>query len=219
MSVPAYSPAVEDYLRAIYKAEEDGQRVTTMGVATALGVSGASATAMLKRLAALGLIDHLAYRGAELTAAGRREALRVTRNHRLLEQYLAITLDMPLDSVDAEADRLEHRLSDRLERRIDHALGGPTHDPHGHPIPSRELRPGAAAEQTLAQLEPGESGTIRQIPDHDPGLLTYLAHAGLLPGAHVEVGATGPFGDPLTVRTAEGETAVARAVAALIRVD
>lgn len=218
MAVRAYSAAVEDYLRGLYKLEEAGVRPTTTRLAQALGVSPGSATEMLKRLADLGLVERLAYRGASLTAAGRDAALRVTRQHRLIERYLAETLDMPLDQLDAEADRLEHKLSPELEGRIDRALGRPTHDPHGHPIPSADLEPGARTERTLAHLEPGEQATVRQIPDDDSTLLQYLDAAGLVPGARVDVTAAGPFGDPVTARTAKGETAVARAIATLVQV-
>lgn len=218
MAARAHTAAVEDYLRAIYKLEEAGERPTTTRLAHALRVSPASTTGMLKRLAELGLVERLAYRGASLTTAGRVAALQVTRQHRLLERYLAETLDMPLDLLHAEADRLEHKLSADLERRIDRALGGPTHDPHGHPIPSPDLQPGTATERTLAQVEPGQKATVREIPDDDSTLLQYLDAAGLVPGARVAVTAAGPFGDPVTARTARGETAVARAIATLVRV-
>jgi DtxR family transcriptional regulator, Mn-dependent transcriptional regulator len=134
------SDAIQDYLKEIYKLREAGERATTSAIARRLGVSPPSATSMVKKLAALELVDHAPYRGVELTDAGRKIAIEVIRHHRLLEQYLAETLGLPVDAVHDEADRLEHVLSEELEARIDKALGFPTHDPHGDPIPDAKLR-------------------------------------------------------------------------------
>lgn len=218
MAVRPYSAAIEDYLRAIYKLEEADKPVTTTGLATAMGVAPASVTAMVKRLDELGLVERLAYRGATLTAEGRRAALRVTRMHRLLEQYLAETLDIPLEAVHEEADRLEHTISELVGRAIDEALGRPTHDPHGHPIPSADLQPGTAVGRTIADLAPGESASVRQVPDDDSALLQYLEEIGLVPGAAVELLGVGPFDGPVTVRTERGETALGRSTAGLVGV-
>lgn len=133
------SDAIQDYLRAAYKLAAAGERVTTTGLARAMGVSPASTSAMVKKLAALGLVEHAPYRGLTLTPDGERVALEVIRHHRLLELYLAETLGIAVDDVHAEADRLEHVLSEELEARIDEALGFPTHDPHGDPIPDANL--------------------------------------------------------------------------------
>jgi DtxR family Mn-dependent transcriptional regulator len=211
--------AVQDYLREIYKLEEDGQRAATSRVAEAMGVSAASASTMLKRLATLGLVEHSAYRGVVLTDAGRRVALEVTRHHRLLEQYLAETLGVPLDQVHAEADRLEHALSELVEERIDLALGRPTHDPHGHPIPTAELELGATETRALAEVAPGERATVRRVPDDDGDLLRYLEDLALLPGNQVELVALAPFGGPVTFRTMAGEHAISRELAASIQVE
>jgi DtxR family transcriptional regulator, Mn-dependent transcriptional regulator len=137
---PALSDAIQHYLREIYKLAEAGGRVSTSALARRQRVSDASASAMVKKLAALGLVEHAPYRGVALTDAGERVALEVIRHHRLLELYLAETLGVDIDDVHAEADRLEHALSEKLEARIDQALGYPTHDPHGDPIPSADLR-------------------------------------------------------------------------------
>ena len=134
------SEAIQDYLKGIYKLQEGEGRVTITAVARAQGVSPASASAMVKKLAALGLIEHEPYRGARLTGAGERVALEVIRHHRLLELYLAQTLGLDVDAVHEEADRLEHVISEELEARIDRALGFPTHDPHGDPIPDANLK-------------------------------------------------------------------------------
>lgn len=131
--------AIQDYLRAAYKLQAERDRVSTTTLARAMGVSPASASAMVKKLAALGLVTHAPYRPIALTPEGEKVALEVIRHHRLLELYLAETLGIAVDEVHAEADRLEHVLSEELEARIDEALGYPTHDPHGDPIPDANL--------------------------------------------------------------------------------
>jgi DtxR family transcriptional regulator, Mn-dependent transcriptional regulator len=131
--------AIQDYLREIYKLGADGGRVSTNALAQEVGVSAASASAMVKKLAALELVEHAPYKGVSLTKAGERVALEVIRHHRLLELYLAETLGIDIDDVHDEAIRLEHVLSEQLEARIDEALGFPTHDPHGDPIPDANL--------------------------------------------------------------------------------
>jgi DtxR family Mn-dependent transcriptional regulator len=133
------SDAIQHYLREIYKLGDESRRVTVTALARALEVSPASASAMVKKLAALELLVHEPYRGVALTSAGERVALEVIRHHRLLELYLAETLGLDVDDVHDEADRLEHALSEELEARIDKALGYPTHDPHGDPIPNAKL--------------------------------------------------------------------------------
>jgi DtxR family Mn-dependent transcriptional regulator len=133
------SEAIQHYLRDIYKLGAAGDRVSVTALARSLQVSPASASAMVKKLAALGLAEHAPYRGVSLTDAGERVAVEVIRHHRLLELYLAETLGLHIDDVHDEADRLEHVLSEELEARIDRALGFPTHDPHGDPIPDAEL--------------------------------------------------------------------------------
>ena len=132
------SESVQDYLKELYKLQGDG-RASTSAVAERMGVAPASATSMLKKLAALGLAEHEPYRGARLTPSGERVAIEMIRHHRLLEQYLSKSLGVSIDAVHAEADRLEHALSEELEALIDASLGFPTHDPHGDPIPSADL--------------------------------------------------------------------------------
>jgi DtxR family transcriptional regulator, Mn-dependent transcriptional regulator len=134
------SQTAEDYLKEIYKLQAEQGRATTSALAERVGVSPPSATAMLKKLAVLKLLRHERYRGVVLTLAGEKAAIEVIRHHRLLEQYLSETLGIPVDEVHAEADRLEHALSEELEARIDESLGFPTHDPHGDPIPGADLR-------------------------------------------------------------------------------
>ncbi|HEX2346624.1 MAG TPA: metal-dependent transcriptional regulator [Gaiellaceae bacterium] len=205
--------AVQDYLKAIYALESSEERVTTSALAGRMGVSAPSATAMTKRLAELGLVERAPYRGVALTDEGRRGALEVLRHHRLLESYLVDRLGLSLADVHAEAELLEHALSEELEAKIDAELGYPTHDPHGDPIPDRELRVTHGLQRTLIDLEPGDLATISRIPDGDPELLRYLGELGLVPGSEVELGAFAPFGGPVTVRTDTGEHAISRELA------
>jgi DtxR family transcriptional regulator, Mn-dependent transcriptional regulator len=140
VSEAALTDAIQDYLKEIYKLSTDGGTASVSALARSLSVSPASASAMVKKLAALELADHQPYGGIVLTPAGEQVALEVIRHHRLLELYLAETLGVHVDDVHDEADRLEHVISEELEARIDRALGFPTHDPHGDPIPDADLR-------------------------------------------------------------------------------
>ncbi len=205
--------AVQDYLKAIYGLEAAGERVTTSALAARMGVSAPSATAMTKRLAELGLVERAPYKGVALTEDGRRSALEMLRHHRLLERYLADRLGLTLDEVHVEADRLEHALSEELEARIDEELGFPTRDPHGDPIPDRELRLKAGRDRTLADLKPGERASVSRVPNDDAELLRYLAELGLVPGSKVEVLALAPFAGPVTIRTDHGDHAISRELA------
>ena len=154
MRKPALSDAIQDYLKEIYKLGADGDRVTVTALARRLGFSAPSVSGMVKKLSALGLVQHARGRGVSLTPAGERVAVEVIRHHRLLELYLAETLGVHVDDVHDEADRLEHALSEELEERIDRALGFPTHDPHGDPIPDAELRwPSETGRRTSARAD------------------------------------------------------------------
>jgi DtxR family transcriptional regulator, Mn-dependent transcriptional regulator len=210
---PDLSVAVQDYLKAIYALEEADERVTTSALARRMRVTAPSATAMTKRLDELGLVERLPYRGVALTDHGRRGALEVLRHHRLLERYLVDRLGLSLDEVHAEAELLEHALSEELEARIDEELGYPTHDPHGDPIPDRALKLVEPVDRTLLELEPGSSVSVARVPDGDPALLRYLEELGVLPGSNLEVVAQAPFGGPVTVRTNRGEHAISRELA------
>ena len=210
---PDLTVAVQDYLKAIYVLESSGERVTTSALATRMGVSAPSATAMTKRLDELGLVERVPHRGVALTEAGRRGALEVVRHHRLLERYLVDRLGLSLDEVHAEAELLEHALSEELEAKIDAELGFPTHDPHGDPIPDRELRLVHGESRTLLDLEPGARSSVARVPDGDSELLRYLGELGLVPDASVEMLAQAPFGGPVTVRTESGEHAISRELA------
>jgi DtxR family Mn-dependent transcriptional regulator len=207
------SEAIQDYLKEIYKLERVEGRASTSRLARAMHVSPSSATSMLKKLAALGLLEYAPYRGVRLTESGTKVALEVIRHHRLLEQYLAETLGLPLDELHAEADRLEHALSEELEARIDEQLGYPTHDPHGHPIPNADLKVADRELRSLSELEPGDRATVRRVPDGDSELLRYLAELSLVPGSPVELRGSAPFGGPLTIETRVGEHAISRDLA------
>jgi DtxR family Mn-dependent transcriptional regulator len=194
------SEAVEDYAKTIFGLERrEGGPVTTSSLAGRLGVAPASVTAMLKRMAEAGLVRHEPYRGVRLTAAGRKVALEVIRHHRLIESYLAEALGMPWDRVHAEAEVLEHYISEDLEERIASALGDPDFDPHGDPIPSRDLEISAERGTSLAALEPGQHGTFSRVSDSDSAMLRYLAERGIRPGADLTVTDRQPFGGPLFV--------------------
>jgi DtxR family Mn-dependent transcriptional regulator len=218
VSKPFLSEAIQDYLKEIYKLQAAGEGATTSAIARRMGVAPSSVTSMLKKLAALGLADHAPYQGVELTDAGGQIALEVIRHHRLLEQYLAQTLGLGIDAVHAEADRLEHVISEELESRIDQALGYPTHDPHGDPIPDAALNVERPELRSLDALEPGEAATVKRIPDGDAGLLRYLAELDLLPGCLVTVRSAAPFGGPVTIDVAGSEHAISRELAGQIGV-
>src|SRR5215211_3230667 len=181
-------------------------------------VTPASATSMLKKLAALGLVEHEPYRGARLTPAGERVAIEMIRHHRLLEEYLSKTLGLPLDAVHAEADRLEHALSEELEAVIDRTLGYPTYDPHGDPIPDADLNVAAQDLTPLAALDVGTKATVSRVPDGDGELLRYLAKLKLTPGSRLEVRESAPFDGPVTVRVGGADHAISRELAAQIAV-
>jgi DtxR family Mn-dependent transcriptional regulator len=200
-SLSLRSPAVEDYAKAIYALEGRGSRsVSTTALAERLGVTAASASGMVKRLGELGLVTHRPYHGVLLTDAGRRVALEVIRHHRLLELYLVESLGVPWDRVHAEAEVLEHVLSEELEEMIAAKLGDPTIDPHGDPIPSRELTIDEGETESLATLDAGARGVFTRVSDSDPEMLRYLSDRGILPGGSFEVVERQPFGGPLFVR-------------------
>ncbi len=192
--------------------------MSTTALADALGVSPASATAMLKKLATLGLVVHERYHGATLTPTGERMALEVVRHHRLLELYLMEALGLSWDQVHEEAERLEHHLSDELEARIDRALGFPTRDPHGDPIPSPELLLQSDEMVCLSDLEAGSMTVVRRVPDGDPELLRYLATLGLVPAEEVTIVEQAPFDGPVTVEVRGSRHAIGRSLAAQIEV-
>jgi DtxR family Mn-dependent transcriptional regulator len=195
----ALSGPVEDYLKAIYDLERGAQPATTNEIALRLAISPASVSGMVRRLADQGLITHEPYRGVRLTEDGRRAALRTLRRHRILECYLTEVLGYPWDRVHDEAEQLEHAASEELIERMALALGDPTHDPHGAPIPSREGEVDETTLRTLADAAAGEQLRVRQVMDKDAERLRYLAELGIRPGALVRVLERAPFDGPITL--------------------
>jgi len=215
---PVISPAMEDYLKAIHQLAVGDGSVSAHAIAERLGVSNASVTGMMKRLAVFQLVTHEPYHGVSLTARGLTVALEVLRHHRLLELYLVEQLGMPWEEVHAEADRLEHHISEGLEDAIAAKLGQPDRDPHGDPIPARDGSMVADPTVPLASLPVGAAAVVTRVSDRLPRLLQYLAELGLRPGATVHVRAADELAGVLTVATSKAEHVLSLAVAAGIEV-
>jgi DtxR family Mn-dependent transcriptional regulator len=197
---PDLTVAVQDYAKAIYTLQTRHGSASTSDLAALLDVRPGSVSGMLRKLSALGLVEHERYRGVRLTERGRGVALEVIRHHRLLELFLVESLGMTWDEVHAEAEVLEHALSEELEELIASKLGHPTVDPHGDPIPSRELELAETSDVTLAELEPGESATFTRVSDSDPEMLRFLGERWIVPGTRLELVERQPFDGPLFVR-------------------
>src|SRR6202142_1899850 len=203
------TPAIKHYAKGIFALESrSDEPVSTNALAERLAITPGSVSAMLKRLDELGLITHVPYRGVRLTADGRRIALEVIRHHRLLESYLAEALGMPWDRVHAEAEVLEHVISEDLEALIAAKLGHPTVDPHGDPIPSADLELDEPATDRMESLQPGDEGLFVRVSDSDPEMLRYLAERGISPGERFAVRDRQPFGGPLFVVFGDREPAI-----------
>ncbi len=216
----ANTEAVEDYAKAIYSLERrDGGPVATSALAQELGVSPGTVTTMVKRLAELGLAEHEPYRGAVLTDAGERVALEVIRHHRLLETYLSEALGMPWDRVHAEAEVLEHYISEDLERIISEKLGDPSRDPHGDPIPTADLAMAADETISLAELDAGASATFVRVSDRDSEMLRFLDQRGIRPGCELLLSGRDPFDGPLYVEVDGADHALGGRLAAAMRVS
>jgi DtxR family Mn-dependent transcriptional regulator len=213
---PHVTHAMEDYLKAVYRLKEQGGTITTQRISEELGVTGPSVTNMVKRLAELRLLEHERYMGVELTPAGEKIALEVIRHHRLLELYLAETMGFSWDKVHAEAERLEHHLSDEFESKLDSMLGYPTHDPHGDPIPSPEGVVPLLSGIPLQDLPLGAPALVNRVADRDSDRLRYLGELGLYPGASVMVMERMPFEGPLRIRVDDREHIIGRPLASVI---
>lgn len=208
--------AVEDALKTIFKLVGHGEPATTSALAQRLGVTAPSVSVMLKRLTAHGLVERDANQAATLTEHGYHHATAVIRRHRLLETFLARVLDVPWDEVHAEAEVLEHAVSDRLLARIDEHLGHPIADPHGDPIPPLS---GAHSEQwgeRLEQVVAGRVFLVERVDDRDSAALRYLASIGIRPGVRLEVIERAPFGGPLWLRLNGRDEALGEQLTALI---
>ncbi len=216
---PDISEAVENSPKAIYAIEQRSGTVTTNAIAERLGVTAASASGMIKKLGSLGLVSHVPYKGVKLTEDGERLALEVIRHHRLLELYLAESLDVPWDRVHAEAEVLEHVLSEELEELIAAKLGNPTVDPHGDPIPTADLVMDERPTSSLADLNPGARATFVRISDSDPEMLRYLAERGIAPGDEFEVIDKQPFDGPTFARFGDDVHVLGGALARAMRAE
>jgi DtxR family transcriptional regulator, Mn-dependent transcriptional regulator len=215
------TPAVEDYLKAIYQLEQEEPEagsVTGQRIAERLGVASPSVTNMIKRLSELGLVEHERYRGVELSDTGERIALEVVRHHRLLERYLVEALGYGWDEVHDEAERLEHHISEALEARMAAALGDPTVDPHGDPIPHLDGSVAGADTRPLLDLTAGDAVVVHRVSDQDPKRLRYLEQLGLRPGASVRLLEILPFDGPLRLQVAGAEQVIGRSLAATVQV-
>ena len=215
------SSAIEDYAKSIYSLalRAAGGAVSTNSLAERCGVTPASASAMVKKLAERGLAVHEPYHGVKLTAAGQRLALEMLRHHRLLELYLAEHLDVPWDRVHEEAEALEHVLSEELEARIAAKLGNPTHDPHGDPIPDRDLIIDEGRTEALSNVADGTGGRFVRVSDSDPRMLRYLGERGIAIGDRCLVVGRQPFDGPITVRFGADEHVLGGTLARAMRVE
>jgi DtxR family transcriptional regulator, Mn-dependent transcriptional regulator len=209
---------VEDYLKAVYELETAGEPAETDAIAELLSIAPASVSGMIRRLAEQGLVTHERYRGARLTVAGRRAALRTVRRHRVIEAYLTIALGYSWDRVHDEAERLEHAASDELIDRMESAIGEPATDPHGAPIPSRD---GTLREPSLVPLSAlaiGDTVRVERVGDRSGEQLRYLAELGIVPGAIVRVAAREPFDGALQLRISDRAQTIGAALAAQVLV-
>lgn len=214
------SESIQDYLKAIYQLASNGQPTSTNELAERLGVAPASVTGMLKRLAAMqpALVVYQKHHGVQLTEEGQRISLQIIRNHRLIELFLVQILGYSWDEVHPEAERLEHAVSFRFGERLAQLLGEPDFDPHGDPIPDRNLNLPNLRAIPLSQVPAGQRVITRRVNTSDAALLRYLGELGLYPGARVEVLAVAPFGGPLTLRLGGSEHALGREVAGFVSV-
>jgi len=213
------SASAQDYAKAVYALEaHDGASVSTNDLAERLGVTPGSVSAMVRKLSEVGLVEHERYHGVRLTAQGRRVALEVLRHHRLIELFLSEELGMSWDRVHAEAEVLEHVLSEDLEQLIAARLGDPTVDPHGDPIPTVEFGIDEPAARSLDELPLGASGRLVRVSD-DPEMLRYLAGLGIALGDRLEVVGRQPFGGPVFVRFGAREHPIGGALARAMRIE
>jgi DtxR family Mn-dependent transcriptional regulator len=196
------SQSVEDYLKAIYKLQEEG-RVSTSELAARMEVSAASVTNMVKRLSTLGLVTYASYKGVRLSQTGEKIALEIIRHHRLLETYLREIMGYDWDKMHAEAEHLEHHISEEFENRLDQMLGYPTHDPHGDPIPARDGTLVLVESEPISSCPQGVDLTVRRVSDSSTEMLRELEALGLLPGASVKVLSGHADGTTLTVQSDE----------------
>jgi DtxR family Mn-dependent transcriptional regulator len=213
VSKRALTGQAEDYLKAIYELEQKGAAAATNDIAERLDIAPASVSGMVQRLARLGLVRVVRYKGARLTDSGRGAALKLIRRHRIIESYLVERLGFGWDDVHDEAEHLEHAASDELIERMAESIGNPTADPHGAPIPSVSGEVDETRLESIADLEEGRTVSVVRMSDRDPEFLRYLDGMGIRPGARVRIAARAPFGGPLTLEI-EGASHVVGTAAA-----
>jgi DtxR family Mn-dependent transcriptional regulator len=211
----ALSQAVEDYLKTIYKLEQN-DAASTKNIAEALHVSAASVTNMIKRLAKMGFVEYTSYRGVNLTDAGLNIALEIIRHHRLLELYLNKVMGYSWDEVHDEAEQLEHHISEQFEDRIAELLDDPTHDPHGDPIPRKNGQMPEYAVERLVEMDEGQTYVIGRVRNQDPEVLRYLEELGLIPGVKITIQEKAPFNGPITLVIEKNEQVIGYEVASMI---
>ncbi|HLV01274.1 MAG TPA: metal-dependent transcriptional regulator [Acidobacteriota bacterium] len=199
------SRAMEDYLKAIYQLSIEIDRVSTSQLAERMKCTPASVTNMLQKLSGLKVVEYAPYQGVKLTPAGRKIALEVIRHHRLLELYLSEVLGYSWDQVHAEAEELEHFISEEFEARIDEALGFPDRDPHGDPIPTKDLEISTERFLSLWEAESGQGLTVRRVNDDNPEMLRYLASIGIYPDVQLIVVEKAPFNGPVHIQIDSGQ--------------
>ncbi|MBE2189538.1 MAG: metal-dependent transcriptional regulator [Desulfobulbaceae bacterium] len=213
------SQSVQDYLKTIYKLQESTSAVSTTQIAKELDISGASVTGMLKRLAAMKLVDYNSYKGVRLTEDGTKVALEILRHHRLLELYLKESLGFSLAKVHDEACRLEHYVSDEFVERIDDLLGRPEYSPLGNPIPTKEGRIPESSYLPVTDAELNKQYIIKRIADDNHEMVAYFEEVGLIPGVDIMVLSKAPFNGPLTIKYSGKEYIVGNEVGRNIYVD
>lgn len=213
------SPAVEDYLKAIFKLSRNREAASTSSIAARLGVAAASVSGMLKRLAHQNLVEHVPYYGARLTPSGEKAAVGMIRRHRIIEVFLVEVLGYTWDRVHEEADRLEHAASDELIDRMAAVLGEPEADPHGAPIPGAGEKFVEQQYDTLGELEVHRPAIVRRVGDEDPEALRYLANRGLIPGAELTVIEHAPFNGPVRVMVEGEEHVIGRELSRHLQVE
>lgn len=208
------SATVEDYLKALYQLEqEEGAKTRVKDIAALLKVSLPSVTTMMKSLADSGYVQRTAYRGVNLTDQGRLAALRVIRNHRLIELFLVEVLGYTWDEVHAEAERLEHAMSDTLTNRIDKYLGYPRVDPHGDPIPDADGRIEKVQTKSVLEFPEKTKQSVERVMEQAADVLQFLSSKGIYPGVEIEIDRLDPFDGPIWL-IVDGETiALSRSLA------
>jgi len=213
------SKQMEDYLKNIYKLQEDSSPVTTNAIAEKMDISPASVTSMTKKLDQMKLLSYKPYKGVTLTARGKKVALEVIRHHRLLELYLNQKVGIEWHKVDAEAEVLEHVLSEEVEAAMDRALDYPTIDPHGDPIPSKDGTVISPEETVLTDLDPGSSSFVSRVTQENADVLRYLGDIGIFPEVLIEVIEQAPLAGTVTIRVNGVPIALGRNVAHCIFVS